>query len=434
MKKYDVIIIGGGVTGTSILYLLSKYTNIKSVALLEKYKEVATVSSNHTNNSQTLHYGDIETNYTKEKATKVKDAARLVAGYVEKNGNHLFKKTKKMVLAVGEKEVAELEQRFEDLQDIFPNLKKLQRNELAEIEPNLIKGRGSEKVLALCSEDGYAINFHALSKSFVKKALEEDKTVDVFLNQEVTKISKSDIYTVRTKDMKLQAKTIIVAAGAHSLIIAQELGYGNHFIILPGLGDFYKGKNLLQNKVYMMQIKKLPFAAVHGDPDVTDPSMTRFGPTTKVLPILERRNIKTFFDFLRVFHLRWNAIGSVVKILSDKDIFKFVMRSFLYDLPFIGKKIFVNLNVKKIIPSIKASDLEYGKGLGGLRPQLVDIKERKLLKGEVKVVGDNIIFNMTPSPGASVCLMNAETDTQTIMKFLGESYFFDKDRFRKDVG
>ncbi len=36
-KEYDVIIIGGGVSGTALLYMLEKYTDIKSIALFEKF-------------------------------------------------------------------------------------------------------------------------------------------------------------------------------------------------------------------------------------------------------------------------------------------------------------------------------------------------------------------------------------------------------------
>ena len=60
MKRYQVNIIGGGVTGTALLYMLSNYTDIESVALLEKYPSIAPLNSNSKSNSQSLHFGDIE--------------------------------------------------------------------------------------------------------------------------------------------------------------------------------------------------------------------------------------------------------------------------------------------------------------------------------------------------------------------------------------
>ena len=57
--KYDVIIVGGGVSGTALLYTMSKYTDVKSICLIEKYKDFGLVNSASTMNSQTLHFGDI---------------------------------------------------------------------------------------------------------------------------------------------------------------------------------------------------------------------------------------------------------------------------------------------------------------------------------------------------------------------------------------
>ena len=44
--------------------------------------------------------------------------------------------------------------------------------------------------------------------------------------------------------------------------------------------------------------------------------------------------------------------------------------------------------------------------------------------GEAKLTGDNIIFNITPSPGASTCLGNAYSDTSKIIEFLGGKFKF----------
>ena len=82
---FDVVIVGGGVCGTALLYSLSKYTNVGKIALIEKAGEVAQVNSKHTSNSQPLHFGDIETNYTLEKARKVNRGASMVKRYLLKH-------------------------------------------------------------------------------------------------------------------------------------------------------------------------------------------------------------------------------------------------------------------------------------------------------------------------------------------------------------
>jgi malate dehydrogenase (quinone) len=53
--------------------------------------------------------------------------------------------------------------------------------------------------------------------------------------------------------------------------------------------------------------------------------------------------------------------------------------------------------------------------------------------GEAKLSGDKIIFNITPSPGASTCLGNAYTDTIKIMEFLDNKFKFDREAFQKDL-
>ena len=54
--------------------------------------------------------------------------------------------------------------------------------------------------------------------------------------------------------------------------------------------------------------------------------------------------------------------------------------------------------------------------------------------GDSSIVGNNIIFNTTPSPGASVCLGNAHRDAKKIVEFLGPGYWFDEEKFQKELG
>ena len=125
-EAYDLIIVGGGISGASLLYTVSKFTNVEDVALFEKEDDVAAINSDHTNNSQTLHFGDIETNYTLEKAEDVKEGAELLAGYLEHydDDREFHDRRSKMVLGVGGEEVRSLEARYheEGFGDLFPKL------------------------------------------------------------------------------------------------------------------------------------------------------------------------------------------------------------------------------------------------------------------------------------------------------------------------
>jgi len=428
-KPYDVAIIGGGVTGTALLYVLSRYTNLQKLVLLDKYKELAQVNSHFNNNSQTLHFGDIETNYSLAKAREVKKAASFLAGYAEKYAKDAILLSHKMVLAVGDEEVSELERRYDEFREVFPNLKKIYRDEIFSLEPNVIKGRDlKQKVLALLSEKGYAINYQKIAISFAREALKQEKEIDIFLGRSAISVLRwDDWWKILTPDGEIFAKTIVVAAGPHSLIFAKSLGYGKELGILPVAGSFYKASNFLRGKVYTMQIKKLPFAAIHGDPNVNDPTETRFGPTAKVLPLLERHNWHTLPDFLETSVFTLCGVQSLFKIIIDKTIFWYVVKN---DVPWFGKRMFLK-DAQKIVPAIKLTDLKYGIGLGGVRPQVVNTKQQKMEMGEAKIIGEGIIFDITPSPGASVCLDNARKNAIELGKFL-KNYEFDEKKFLKD--
>jgi len=434
---YDVAIIGGGISGTALLYSLSHYTNIDRIALIEKNPGVALVNSHKTSNSQTLHFGDIETNYTLEKARKVNRAATLVKNYLLQNDSsqEIHSKYHKMVLAKGREEADELRARYQEFKSLFPQLKLIAREEIELLEPNVVKGRAAdEEILALYTDEGYTIDFQKLAESFLQKSIvNEQKTIDLMLGTKVKRIKKEgEIYQVETDKEAIAAKVVVFTAGAYSLLFAKSLGYGKDYALLNVAGSFYLAPGVLNGKVYTVQLKKIPFAAIHGDPEVHDASQTRFGPTAKVTPLLEHGKYETFFDYLRTAGLSIAAFLSFFNILSEPTILKYVVMNFIYDIPLIGKRLFVK-EVRKIVPSINLNEVKLAKGYGGIRPQIVNLKTHRLEMGEAKIIGENILFNITPSPGASTCLQNAEYDTEKIVAFLGEGYSFDQQKFEQEL-
>lgn len=63
---------------------------------------------------------------------------------------------------------------------------------------------------------------------------------------------------------------------------------------------------------------------------------------------------------------------------------------------------------------------------------MIDKENRKLHLGEAKIdPGNGIIFNMTPSPGATSCLGNARKDLLSIVEYL--QCGFDRQQLSSDL-
>lgn len=419
----QVAIIGGGISGAALLFMLSRYTEIESITLFEKYNRPATLNSSAKANSQTLHIGDIETNYDFKKAKKVSASSSMVANFIT-HFNYEdtigFRKPK-MVLAVGEEEIAELRARYKTFKVLFPYLELWDEKALEVIEPMLTKGR-KEPILAMGAKDKITtIDFGKLSQTFIDLSQKESCTVDLNFGMEVTKITKKwDKFLISTNRGEFMSEVVVVDAGAHSLLFAHEMGYGDDYAMLPIGGSFYFAKKQLLNaKVYTMQNPKLPFAAIHGDPDLTADGKTRFGPTAFAMLALERYHHMEILNLFDLLSLDRSVLGVYYDLMKDGDIRTYIMRNFTHELPGIGNEFFIK-EVQKLIPTLHSDDIEYADGYGGMRPQIIDKKAKKLLLGEAKInTGAGIIFNMTPSPGASSCLGNAFEDAKILCDFLG---------------
>ncbi len=425
-KLFDTAIIGGGVAGTSLLFTLARYTDINNIILFEKYDEVSQLNSNPKANSQTLHVGDIESNYTYEKAGKVKKASSMVANYIQNfdEVDSVGFRRDKMLLAVGESEVAELKERYAKFKTLYPYLELWDKEFLAEFEPKLVEGR-EEPILAMGARGQITtVNYKKLSESFVQQALDTNKNIQMRYNEEVLNIEREEdgLFSITTDTTSFKAKSVVVNAGAYSLLFAQSMGYGKEYAILPIGGSFFFTKEkLLNSKVYTMQNPKLPFAAIHADPDVTQDWNTRFGPTAFALPKLERYHKLHVRDLISALNIDKDVTKVYMSLFRDKTIRRYILKNFIEEIPMVGKEIFVQ-DAKKVIPSISVKDLKFAEGYGGMRPQIIDKKNQELLLGEAKIEKDGLIFNMTPSPGATSSLSIALTDALGVCNVIGANF------------
>jgi malate dehydrogenase (quinone) len=323
----------------------------------------------------------------------------------------------------------------------------LEKPQIAEWEPEVALVNGElrpEELLAIGIRlSPTAVDYEALSESFVELANAAvaglNRVVDVRLCTRVIQIeAEGDFYRVELAPGAaerprtwLRARHVVVNAGAHSLLLAQKMGYGLEYSCLPVAGSFYFTPDLLRGKVYTMQNDKLPFAALHGDPDVRSPGKTRFGPTALLLPLLERYRPASFWEFLRVLRLDGAVLAVLWQLFGDADIRSYILRNLLFEVPWLRRRLFL-ADARKIVPALQLDDLRFAEGYGGVRPQLIDRQNRRLMLGEVCIPArPGLSFNVTPSPGGTCCLGNAERDALAIRDHLG--CHFDHDRLVREL-
>ena len=450
-EEVDVLIVGGGVCGTALLFELARYTDLGRLMLVERYGQLAQVNSKATSNSQTIHCGDIETNYTLEKAIRVKRTAEMIVRYADlldpSTRERCVFSTPKMVLAVGAEETAFLRQRFHAFSPHFPAMELLEKEQIAEWEPRVALRNGSlrqEELVAIgIRNTPTAVDYEALADSFVSQAREAiqgtSRHVDLQLETTVCGIeTRGDggfVISLRPTGggpaRTVRARHVVVNAGAHSLLMAQQLGHGLEYSCLPVAGSFYFTPDLLRGKVYTVQNDRLPFAAIHGDPDVRAPGQTRFGPTALLLPLLERYRPASFFEFLKVLRLDWAVLAVFWQLFRIADIRNYILKNLLFEVPWLRRRLFLK-DARKIVPDMQLSDLRFAKGFGGVRPQLIHKPERRLMLGEARIEArPGLVFNVTPSPGGTCCLGNAAHDLEMIVGRLGCG--FDRERLQREL-
>ncbi|TVQ90486.1 MAG: FAD-dependent oxidoreductase [Chromatiaceae bacterium] len=429
---YDCIIVGGGVTGTALLYQLARFTNLKRLRLVEKYDCPAQVNSHTRNNSQTLHWGDIETHYSREKAQAMRRDAAMLVNYAShlppRERDRILFRMPRMVLGVGAEESRLVRERYAAIRACYPRLSLFSPQEIADLEPNVALVDGAwrrEEILAMGTPDDWsAVDFEALANSFSAQCVRIDRNSDRHVSQlfgtEVRTIRKDAAgYVLETSRGLMLARSVVVCAGGHSLSIAQRMGLGLEYACLPVAGSFYLAPEALHGKVYTVQNPRLPFPAIHGDRDIRAHGKTRFGPTALMLPMLDRRPRDSLRDYRETLRFDRTVAAALWHLLRAADTRNYLVRNLLYEVPWLNRHLFVRA-IRKIVPDLTAGDIDYAEGHGGIRPQLIDRQTRRLQLADVRIIdGKGIVFNITPSPGGTSCLGNATRDLRLVADHLG---------------
>lgn len=227
MRKYDVIIVGAGVTGGMLARELSKYQ--LSVCILEKDNDVA-MHASHAN-SGIVHGGydpvpgTLKAKLNAEGVELLYKAAEELHVPCVHNGS--------MVCAFSEEENKHLQMLLQrGHQNGIPGLKLLSGDEARAIEPNL-----SEKITAVLQvTNAGIISPYELTIAAIGNAM--DNGVELIRNFYVSKIEKDDVFTVTAQDgRQAQGKFLVNCAGGGADKIASLAGDG-FFTIRHRAGEY----------------------------------------------------------------------------------------------------------------------------------------------------------------------------------------------------
>ncbi|MBT8382900.1 MAG: L-2-hydroxyglutarate oxidase [Ignavibacteria bacterium] len=383
-NSYDIVVIGGGIIGTSTALTLQKNSSQKTL-LIESEKELATHQTG--NNSGVIHSGL----YYKPGSLKAKNCTegrKLLYDFCQEN-NIKYENCGKIVVATEKDQLSALENLFErGTANGLTGIKKLSAVELNEYEPNV------SGVAGLFVPQTGIVDFKQVTNAYSKLLTEaggEIKTICKFLSLKKIK----DKLILNTTCGEIKCKVLVNCGGLYSDRIARICNVKPGLQIIPFRGEYYKLKrdkeNLVKNLIYPVPNPKFPFLGVHFTKMIN--GGVEAGPNA-VLAFKKEGYTKKDFSFNDVFRMLtfsgfWKMAAKYYKMGFEE-----FYRSF-------SKKAFVKA-LQKLVPEIEENDIQPG-GAGvraqalGPNGKLVD--DFRILETEKMVH----VLN-APSPAATASI------------------------------
>lgn len=206
MRKYEVIIIGAGVSGAAIARELSRY-QVKC-CVLEKEEDVCCGTSKA--NSAIIHAGYDAAHGSMMAKMNVEGSAMMEN--LSKELDFPFKRTGSLVLCFGEEDMPALQKLYEN--GVFNGVKGLQilnKEEVLKLEPNV----SDEVYAALYAESAGIVCPFGLNIALAENA--NVNGVEFCFNTEVLEIAKRDNrFEIKTSQGEYYADYVINAAGVYA--------------------------------------------------------------------------------------------------------------------------------------------------------------------------------------------------------------------------
>jgi len=394
--NFDLIIIGGGILGTSLSYFLSFLNKSKKIAVIEQEHNVA----QHTSGRNT---GKVHAPYLYNPEKKKLFANAAFHGYeMWKEYSKLqklpFKEDGVIEVAVDEKGIKVLEKylrwgKQNGLED--KEIELLDKKDLKKLEPEI------KCEAALYARRDGSTDYSILTNSIMKNSKENG--IDFLFNKKINQIKKiKDKWEITINDnQKIFTNFLINVAGGQAIDIAHNMGTAKNLTDVHFRGEYWKTPkkyhSLTKTSVYSVpEFPDYPFLDPHWIVRVD--GSCEIGPNA--VPVFSPYGYDTTENIKKFIPKILEMLGSgAKKTIFDKQFQELAFNEIQSSM---SKSIMIE-RVKKFIPKINPKEIT-SKGTAGIRSSVID--ENGKFVPDVILLEKNSSFHILNynSPGATGAL------------------------------
>lgn len=358
-KIFDIIVVGAGIVGLTVSAELLKRQPKARLAVLEKESGAGLHASGR--NSGVMHCGIYYGSDT-FKAKFCASGARRMIEFARAEGIAV-KQCGKVILATAEEQLATVDKLMRNARENGIRAERIDSQQLGELEPYAAKGPA-----AIYCPDTAVIDSSAVVSRLKEKLLLSG--VEFIFDCHVNGAHGKGF--IQTSHGKIGYGYLVNCAGAYADIVARYFGLGEDYALVPFKGIYWKlcetSNSKVRANIYPVPDVSMPFLGVHFTRVIS--GEVYVGPTA--IPAFGRENYGIFQGIdlgesmnisLQLAVMYWRNENNFRK-LAHGEMGKYRKSNFL-------------AAARRLLPTLEAADM-VPTDKAGIRPQLVNVKTRKL--------------------------------------------------------